>query len=378
MLNPKKSPAQEKPRARTACFKTSDESFWKMRQGWQNLALVGSPPNIFRTFEFCWTWWKHIGSRDPAYSLSIIAVQQRNTIVAIAPLVLRTGKRKGLTQRRLEFLGGEEWSDYHDFLLGQDAEQNLHAILSFLAREKKNWDVLQVENLWAEGQLARSLQTAAPEVGIHWHQFRADICYFLPIDSDFKTWLSRRSPSSRKTFNTKLNRLRTLEQEGLKTTVTQAPHDLPHLAKRMADLEAQKSERGFNLVIGRAESFFDELFQTLGPPGWIYVATAERDGCLIAYQLGFCCGDRLWDYAMAHHPDYAYYSPGLLLISQILQYGFENGFREYDFLRGDEAYKRRWTESFRENTSLLFRSFTLTSRLFFRYHSQARRKAGRD
>ena len=38
-------------------------------------------------------------------------------------------------------------------------------------------------------------------------------------------------------------------------------------------------------------------------------------------------------------------SPGFVLLGHIMQDAFERDINEFDFLRGDEEYKYRWTES---------------------------------
>jgi CelD/BcsL family acetyltransferase involved in cellulose biosynthesis len=51
-------------------------------------------------------------------------------------------------------------------------------------------------------------------------------------------------------------------------------------------------------------------------------------------------------------------SPGIVLLTQTIKDAIENGFRYYDFLRGDENYKGRLTKSSRRTVTLLLaRSF---------------------
>jgi len=361
---------------RSVTLRTSSEQVWVIKEAWQRLAATSPHKNVFRTFEWCWAWWIHIGSRDSAHSLYVLTVEVLGQITAIAPLMLRTAERNGLSQRRLEFLGGGGWSDYHDILLGEDSQEDLGAIFYFLARESKNWDLIRLEQVQQHSELERTLQDAVRVAGLHCRRFETERCYFLPIECDFREWLKHRSASSRKTFQTKINRLRRLERAGLKISVIENPQDFSDLAMRMAALEEQKTERGFTPVIGRSVRFFEAVFETLGPGRWIYVITAEHEDRLVAYQLGFRCGENLWDYAKAYDSAHSYFSLGTLMISRLLQYGFEGGFRQYDFLRGDEAYKRRWTEMFRNNVTFIISSSRLRSSLLARYHAQRQGAGG--
>ena len=84
------------------------------------------------------------------------------------------------------------------------------------------------------------------------------------------------------------------------------------------------------------------MFDNLGPHGWLYVALLELGDQPVAFQFGFRCGDKLWDYAKAYDRSFSRFAPGTLLLLALLDYGFGRGFREYDFLRGEEPYKMIW------------------------------------
>src|SRR5207248_5451125 len=77
----------------------------------------------------------------------------------------------------------------------------------------------------------------------------------------------------------------------------------------------------------------------------LFVAVMEKGERLLAYQLGFRMGRKLWDYTTAFDPAFGNLSPGTMLIPLVLDYGYQNGYEELDFLRGDERYKRRLAKS---------------------------------
>jgi CelD/BcsL family acetyltransferase involved in cellulose biosynthesis len=83
----------------------------------------------------------------------------------------------------------------------------------------------------------------------------------------------------------------------------------------------------------------------------------------VAFQLGFRCGDKLWDYSKAYDRSFASVAPGTLLLPALLDYGFEHGFKEYDFLRGEEEYKKVWTDKVHQRRSLLIWQRNAPSRL---------------
>ena len=59
-------------------------------------------------------------------------------------------------------------------------------------------------------------------------------------------------------------------------------------------------------------------------------------------------------------PDFGEFSPGQLIIRASLRRAFDLGLVRYEFLGGDEPYKRSWTDSFHER--MLFQAFFRTPR----------------
>ena len=71
--------------------------------------------------------------------------------------------------------------------------------------------------------------------------------------------------------------------------------------------------------------------------------------------LAFWYGENALFYQTGWDPDsgVARMSPGMVLVAQCIRDSIEGGFRYFDFLRGDEAYKCRLTKSSRNTVTLL-------------------------
>jgi CelD/BcsL family acetyltransferase involved in cellulose biosynthesis len=83
----------------------------------------------------------------------------------------------------------------------------------------------------------------------------------------------------------------------------------------------------------------------------------------IAWRLGFRCGKKLWGFLTAYDHSFSRLSPGTMLVPAMIDYGFAHGYNEYDFMRGEESYKMRWTTSYHQNYRLLIWSRRWTSRV---------------
>ena len=154
-------------------------------------------------------------------------------------------------------------------------------------------------------------------------------------------------------------------QEGFKIRVIEDPSREPELLQRMIDLEAQKYVGGKLSIpfLGRYADVFQSLFHTLGPQGRILVVVLECDDQLVAWNLLYRCGSKLWGYLTAYDHAYSDLSPGMILIPAVIDYGHANGFDELDFLKGEEAYKLRWATDFHRTYRMVIWNRRWASRL---------------
>jgi CelD/BcsL family acetyltransferase involved in cellulose biosynthesis len=74
-----------------------------------------------------------------------------------------------------------------------------------------------------------------------------------------------------------------------------------------------------------------------------------------AVHYGFLHRERAYVYLTGFDPDFAFESPGVLLLAHAVEQAFREGARAFHFLRGPEAYKYRWGASDRWNRRRSFR-----------------------
>jgi CelD/BcsL family acetyltransferase involved in cellulose biosynthesis len=105
------------------------------------------------------------------------------------------------------------------------------------------------------------------------------------------------------------------------------------------------------------------------------------DGAPAAFHLGFVSeGDLLW-YKPSFNPALARYSPGEVLLRELLLYAGEHRLSGLDFTRGDEAFKRRFSDMERCTKSFRFYSdrseaLRIRSRDFVRNQLRALARTG--
>jgi CelD/BcsL family acetyltransferase involved in cellulose biosynthesis len=87
--------------------------------------------------------------------------------------------------------------------------------------------------------------------------------------------------------------------------------------------------------------------------GWLRLCLLEVDGAVIAAWYGWNVGGRFAYYQAGFDPEWSRSSPGLLLLAETVRMATEEGASEYDLLRGEEEFKRRFATGTRHVQSLL-------------------------
>lgn len=324
---------------------TNSSGLQEIEPAWNRLSYGGELQNVFATCDWFRAWnARYTRDFTSARAPYVLTLRRGEEIAGIVPLVRVVSSHAGIRAARIEF-AGQEW-DYNDLVVGDGFAEMAAAAIGHLAKERADWDFVQLRKLRAsEAQMAR-LCRELDHAGLRYRIFyEAQRCPYLRLNEGWEEMLQRFSPSTRHSFRVRQSRLERRKSSGLQIRIQDAPHEEPGLLERMIAVEAQKQVRGKPSVpyAGRYRDVFDELFRGLGPRGVVSVALMEWKENLIAWNLFFRCGRKIWGYLTAYDRRYANLSPGTMLLPAIIEDGHRRGYEEFDFLSGDDRYKSRWT-----------------------------------
>jgi hypothetical protein len=85
----------------------------------------------------------------------------------------------------------------------------------------------------------------------------------------------------------------------------------------------------------------------------LVMATLVDGDRIIAASWGFVCGDEFLLHAFAYDAAYATYSPFRLLQERLIRHCFERGVCAFDFMTGEQPYKRIWATDFVRTESFI-------------------------
>lgn len=309
---------------------------------WNRLSETAREPNVFATFGWFQAWSERMlrDERSSRFCPHVFVLRQGEDVAGLCPLTYRLASRFGFGVRKLEF--SAVFADYNDLVLGDDPAGQTNAIVDYLAHTSEGWDVLDLRDLRDTGDEIALLKSALARVNLpYFISPEQEGCPHISINGDAASLMKRLSGRRRKHLR---RQVELASVEGLKIRIIENPQDEPLLLKTLVELERGKHlHRSWAAFIGAYPEVFQSLFDTLGPRGWLYVALLELRDQPIAFQLGFRCGIKLWDYTTAYDKSFSRFAPGTLLLPAMLDYGFAHGYDEYDFLRGEEPYKLVWS-----------------------------------
>ncbi len=292
-----------------------------LREEWTQLAEQGQ--NVFATWEFSTTWWQHFGAGRRL--LTVGCHDSRGDLFAILPLYL--WRRRPL--RVMRFLGNGAGD-----ILGPICRPERYADAASVLRRLLevapwDWDVFVGENLpgeqrWPQrlgGQLIR----------------REGNPVLRTVDS-FDQFLAGRTHNFRqkvRQWDRQLARRGRVRYRLSDSTTLDA--DLDELFR------LHEANFGAHSAFGGRRTAFHRAFAHRAlERGWLRLWLLELDDRPVAAHYGFRFGDVESFYQSGRDPALQHESPGMALLAHAIRSSFDDGIREFAFLRGHEPYKYRF------------------------------------
>lgn len=329
---------------------------------WDPLLFRSRADSFFLRHAWLTAWWRRFGA---ARELRVLVAEEdvggATAIVGVAPLCLsqETGHRV-LPYRELSFLGREGVTgDYLDFFTEPGRETEItRAFLEHLHQERA-WDLLCVSDLPGDSATPALLVEHASERGLAVMPGKSQTCPYLPLAPTWEAFLASVSGNMR-------SNLRRREKKLLAMGAT---FEEVHGGAIQGALEAlftlhgarwqTKGQTG-NFVDPRLRSFHLEMAPLLDAEGALGLWVVRHEGRVRAAIYGFRHRSRFLYFQAGFDPEFAEHGVGLALMGHAIHRNIDAGMVEFDYLRGDEEYKRRWTEKQRHTRTLILARPNLT------------------
>ena len=314
---------------------------------WRRLLALSPPPTFQYDFEYMSNWTSLLrGDWKPL----LLVVRRNGHVAGILPLMSRDEKRRGiLPYRRVRFLG-HDWTDFSFALAApEDTDAVVRAALSWLFSGRLRWELLVLDDLVEGGPTAIAVESFLLDAHIPCE--RTVGAYFY-IDLD-QAWEDVWKQASKKFVRGNVNQARNrLDKAGAWEILANPGWEATEVISRAAPIHRARQGR-----LGRPSSFEDEASRKfvetvvarnlkLGRFHSHWLRLGDR---WIAYLFGFVQAGTHYAWNGAFDPEFARFYPSRLMISEALKYSHREGLKEFNFMRGEAAYKSKWTRTSRGN-----------------------------
>jgi hypothetical protein len=341
------------------------DQFFGLRHRWNKVLERSRDKNVFLTWEYLSTYWKHFGKDK---KLRILCAEDKDEVIAIAPLRQSYyGFMYPLGYNVVEPLGYRglmpEGADYTGFILVEKEAECLKLFLNYLI-EHNDWDFIYLFDVPGTSvipDLLQKVSTVIPKFEFN----EGAICPYIPIPSSMDIFMSGLSRNFRKNLRKRMMKLK----NDYKKVELKRYDEFGSVEKAMKMFFELHQKRWkskhvpgvFNTQ--EVRNFYIDVAKLFAENGWLalYFLTANDEP--IAAQYAFEYDQKMYSCLPAFNPDYHEYSIGNLLRAKIIEKCIERKIKEYDFLKGGELYKFDWTAKYRRNFGIKFVNNKFTSNL---------------
>ncbi len=287
----------------------------------------------FQTPAWLCAWWRAFRPGE----LAVVAVAAGRRLVGIAPFYLETNARR---DRLLPI--GIALSDYIDVLVDPDFQAPaLARIAATYAGIQFAWSEWELPHLATD---ARARAMPVPP-SCRDDRYASDPCLVLPLaardaSSEALNNFADVPAAMRRKYRMAGHRV---ARHGSAKQLTSRDRDAAWWGREIARaITARAVARGEAKDEARLGRFFAEAIGDLALHGIARLHALMLGEQVAGVYFGFHANGRSAAYQGGYNAGFGYYSPGTVLIGAAIREALSEGAREFDFLRGREAYKYRW------------------------------------
>lgn len=317
---------------------TDRDDFYALENEWDLLAAPSKNPLLqFAWYASCAEAFSHVGS------IVTVVVQQRDNVVAIAPL----WEVRSSGMSRYEILGSSILCEPCGLLYKEKAA--LTMLINALFNLKKPISTGRLNKVSPEMTLFAS--ESAKRFALH--AYRSTYSPWLPISASWDEYQKTISSSKRSSLRRAFRHAREYGTVTMDVIAPGAGDARQYLDEMYAVEHASWKARTKTSIRSNphVEKFFNAYAERMAHAGSLRLSLLKINGSTVAGQIGIVFADRFWVLKVGYDERFSNCSPGILLMHHTIQHAFENGLQAFEFLGRDEQWLRMWTTQAHQYTS---------------------------
>ncbi|MDO8603546.1 MAG: GNAT family N-acetyltransferase [Candidatus Omnitrophota bacterium] len=351
------------------------EKFKALKKEWNEALEESSFNTFYLTFEWLATWWEYFGQ---GHKLFVILIRDSGKLIAAAPIMIKNSRFGNFTKnRKLQFIATGV-SDYMDFLIVKKADECFTMIFDEINRYSHTWDWAEFINIPENSP--NHMQWFNCQ-GYQWINVKEKRGVSVILDlKQYSTWeeyfQKKLSKKLKNNLRWQEKRLRNFGKVSLETLVSY--DQIKSAIPKFFEFHQHRSiEKGFKSQFNEdnAKARYVALAKDLSGSGRIELSCLKVGQKIAAMHLGFTYDNRYYYYAPAFNPALSAFSPGKLLLVNLIKNSYGRGIDEFDLLLGAESYKFSWADKVINLHTILFFKKSASSQLRRLYRQQRQKLA---
>jgi len=273
-------------------------------------------------------WWQVFGAGK---KLAILAVRSdTSSIICLAPFMIEENTAK--------FIGSESVCDYQDIIIADKFPDDLFLLL---LEHLKKMGVSRIEfgALHPDSKALTGFSQAAKKSGYHSSYDEAEKFYKLDLPKTWEEYLNVLDGKQRHEIRRKIRRLNETGQ--IDYQIVNNKEAVKDAFDEFLSLFQTSRKDKAEFLTDRMNSFFTSLAKTMAEHDMLQLGFLRVDGRVAAATLCFEYGNTVFLYNNGYNPEFRNLSAGLLGKIFSIKHNIEKKIACYNFLKGDEAYKKR-------------------------------------
>lgn len=305
----------------------TSEDFEALEPEW--LALWAAVPNATPFHHPAWQrgWLRHFGRESSPVFLSI---RREDGIIGVAALDIDRDEAREL--------GDHNVRDYAGPLARPGEEEAVAAGILEWLRE----DLTPGATFWGvpkDSPMRAALESAGRAGGWQVEVTPEAVCPGVDLPGAFEAFVSELPKHDRHELRRKIRNFEAAGVAGFEsyTDLAAVSPEMDTLFRLMRISRGDKDE----FLTPTMEAFFRDLADTFAGLGLLRLSRLTLDGAPVAMTLSFETGETAYLYNSGYDPEFSRLAAGLVSKAYAVRQAIALGKTRFDFLRGDEDYKRR-------------------------------------
>lgn len=309
--------------------------FSLLQSEWDDLHERSVTNSIFTTWEWQSSWW----SAYDAGQLWVIACRDdEGRLVGLAPWFI---ERTDQGERVVRTIGCVDVTDYVDVLVEPNYMHQVYDLFAaHLIERRDTYDRINLCNIPEGSPTLELLRASLERCGFTLEIVLQEVCPVIRLPGDWEAYLNELDKKQRHEIRRKIRKAESEAQ--ISWYIVGKSHDIhTELDRFLGLMSASQKQKADFLTNPKNVAFFKTIVPLMFERGWLQLSFLTVNEKTTAAYLNFDYADSILVYNSGLLPDDANLSPGIVLLSYLIQHAIETKHTIFDFLRGNETYKYR-------------------------------------